>query len=325
MPAPVPVHPPHAAQTCAVCDRSLSFAECRHAGPAAVPLCASQECHWVAAQQARLGPFAYASFVRRHRESLARRQAEEARREARHLAQVAFESRESRRLLARVRAEAPSLPEPRPINLPDGRRPEEAVSQARIDRYRAHVLAQIDIARRADSSEDSDFIGDRGTLQREHETAARFAHAPALAGCCDALCRLCEGGCCTGGADHAHLGPLSFRLQLDAEPELSDEALWDRYRVHIPEKSRSGSCIHHTAQGCSLARPLRSPTCNAFYCLELRALQACEDPVGPVLAIQRNYGHFQRFDPGPRPRVVRLALIESGEARWIATRRPRER
>ncbi|MCB1886010.1 MAG: hypothetical protein KDH20_00260 [Rhodocyclaceae bacterium] len=322
----VPGHRPPAASDafCLVCQCPLNGVgrrALRTGGPA---VCASRECQWVAAQQLRMGELRFSAFISQHRAMLAGRKADAARREARRRAETRFAARQNRRFIAALAHRDPALRDALAVNLPDDPRPLRPVAPERIARYRRHLLDQIAIARQAASAEDSDFIGDRGIIQRQSELDALFASRPDLKADSDALCMTCRGGCCTTGGEHAHLSALSFRLQLDAEPDLSDEILCERYLSRVPAEALEGSCINQTRQGCTLPRELRSLTCNAYYCDELKRFHVAraEPAAGATaLAVLRRHDHWHRNDAGPFSRVTAIVRVEGGVATACARRR----
>ncbi len=309
--------------TCAVCERPLSIVDARRTPTGEPPVCASRECHWAITQRARLGEPGFGNFLRLHRAKLAQRKAEQARWQARREAEQRFERRQNRRFLAVIAAKDPSLAGAPVVNLPNGVRPEQPIEAERVARYRDHLMALIESARRDTSIEDSNANGEWRTLERQLELDALYRQRPDLKAECDALCRHCQGGCCTTGAEHAHLNALTMRRQLEQDPALTDEALCERYLAQLPALTRAGSCINHTARGCALPRELRSPTCNAYYCDELKSLQAARSETataGAALAVRRDYDHWRRHDPGPFARVLDIVRVEAGQAAELARR-----
>lgn len=112
------------------------------------------------------------------------------------------------------------------------------------------------------------------------------------------LCALCGGGCCTRGADHAYLGPVTLRRVMDAQPHLTPEQVVESYLAHVGKSTQAGSCINHTGTGCSLPRALRSDICNDFCCDALKQVQAAP-PGQVVLVVRRAQDQWRRDLAGP--------------------------
>ncbi len=102
-------------------------------------------------------------------------------------------------------------------------------------------------------------------------------------------CMACRGQCCTGGKERAYLSAATLRRWLTAHPGASAAELVDDYLGRVQPETYEGSCIYHTATGCSLPRSMRSDTCNVFFCGDIRTLRAAvpEEQVVPVFVLLR--------------------------------------
>lgn len=87
----------------------------------------------------------------------------------------------------------------------------------------------------------------------------------------EALCRGCQGNCCT-----LALGRKAF---IDAKTakraalyinEQATEKVALNYISYLPEQHVQGSCLYHGPDGCALPRQMRSDTCNKYQCRAAR-------------------------------------------------------
>ena len=128
------------------------------------------------------------------------------------------------------------------------------------------------------------------------------------------LCTLCRGGCCTGGGDEAYLTADTLRRVLRSQPGLRPQALLNAYLDRLATRTAEGSCIQHTAQGCSLPRDWRSDTCNRYRCDGLLAQQARlrqPQPPSAVVVLQRAQDHWRRDRPDLDNRLLGMALVSA--------------
>lgn len=195
----------------------------------------------------------------------------------------------------------------------------------RRERYRDHLVSILTRARAGEGLADWAYEQSRGIESRLQAQDSLLAARPDLGVASESLCRLCEGGCCTSGAEHAYLTEYDMLRLLATHPDWDDDQVVAAYLGHVTEQSRAGSCINHTAQGCALPRALRSVVCNAYYCDELKKLHARPDPgdaAPPLLAIQREYHHWNRNYQGPHARIIRISLLRDAAVESLPVRAP---
>ena len=104
---------------------------------------------------------------------------------------------------------------------------------------------------------------------------------------------------------------------------MSPDAVLALYLSHLPDASMAGSCIHHTRQGCSLPREMRSQTCNQFRCGPLALLQAPPQPVQAVVVIQRRQSLWCLDDPALDNRITATTLLRAEGAVALRSRQPK--
>ncbi len=198
--------------------------------------------------------------------------------------------------------------------LPSGRRRRlRALSAQRRKRHLQH-LAQVIAAALATSP-----AGPAGLASpaAPSDSPTKPASNSALAG---PLCAACGGGCCTRGGDQAYLTAETIQRFSATLPGLDADALLAAYAARLPQRSVAGSCIHHTAQGCSLPRLMRSDTCNRYACDALAALQQAA-PIPAVIVIQRRQSHWDSNRPDLDNRISGVALV-SADAPTVRRRPP---
>jgi hypothetical protein len=140
------------------------------------------------------------------------------------------------------------------------------------------------------------------------------------AGMAGRLCAFCGGGCCTLGGEQAYLGADTMRRFMDAHPALSNEEVLSAYLGRVAARTRSGSCINHTATGCTLPRAMRSDICNRFACEPLARLEAAAraaQPVQTVFIVRRKQDHWQRANPHLDNAVNACAVLRETGLRRI--------
>lgn len=99
-------------------------------------------------------------------------------------------------------------------------------------------------------------------------------------------CGVCRGKCCRTGRDHAYLSPAVIRRYRLAHPEQGPEQVLEAYLAHIGPQTMEGSCVYHTATGCTLPRDMRSRVCNDYFCPELNDLRSDDPARAFVAAVQ---------------------------------------
>ena len=200
------------------------------------------------------------------------------------------------------------------INIPTGLPQLMPMSEARGARYSENIQRAIAEARQyCDASElpQDQHANARNQLAK---VEARLQSNPKLKIVSDKLCMQCKGGCCSAGEDHAFLSAAYFRRQFDEGCSLTDEQLLQRFLDLLPPDSIEGSCINNTDTGCAIPRALRSDVCNGYFCDDIRQFQkrlAADTDLPYVIAVQRDYTQWNRFDQGLESKVTDVTLINS--------------
>jgi hypothetical protein len=112
---------------------------------------------------------------------------------------------------------------------------------------------------------------------------------PALSlGIVGASCGTCGGSCCTAGGTHAFLQADSLvrvRAHRSMAGEDTPEAIRALYLAAMPARHYRDSCVFHAAQGCTLARDVRSNLCNRYQCGGLTQLSRAMARAGTTSAV----------------------------------------
>lgn len=87
-------------------------------------------------------------------------------------------------------------------------------------------------------------------------------------------CTTCQGFCCKSGGDRAYLTRQTIARVLAASPQMSLDDVFRAYLDRVPRESYVRSCIYHAEKGCNLPTEMRSDTCNAFFCSNVRRFSA---------------------------------------------------
>lgn len=301
----------HGSDGCEVCGAAVPLRKRGTGG------CGDPQCDLVLAMRQRMQPGQYADYLRMQRRLIAQRR----RQQAAHAELVARLKREDEATDRALMASLPDAEGATAVRIPRAELRLEPLPPERAAAYEDHLRERI-AAATADGEDGGEEWDERklGWDPAQHD--AIFVQHPALRARSDALCTACRGSCCSRGADHAYLRVETMRAALRAEPGLDGEGLLARYLDRLPAESVAGSCINQTAQGCALPRALRSETCNAFYCGPLRTfIEAAEDSpdaTGPVLAIVRDHGVWDRYADDQVDPVVAAILIDDDGARPLA-------
>ncbi|MEL7449161.1 MAG: hypothetical protein AAFN78_08125 [Pseudomonadota bacterium] len=183
------------------------------------------------------------------------------------------------------------------VQVPTGIARSVPIPPERVAAYRQHLEDTVAKAAALDSAEAS--TTDRDLQHRDalEKTEALFAAKPAIARLSARLCATCKGGCCTLAGNVAYLSPLTLRRFMDANPELDTAGVVQAYLDKLGDHSQEGTCINQTRSGCALPVEMRSDTCNAFFCSELKEFQkraAADGNVRDVVAVQRAWPLWRR-------------------------------
>jgi hypothetical protein len=306
MPAAAPSRPNLApARQCAVCAAALPSAENAAAAADAYPSCHAAACRMIVSRRGQMSEPNFRHYLAmqvEHRRYILARTAALA---AREMAEAG--ENEARWDALRARLPAAADTEPLRLLLPTGPRRSRPVPRERRLRYRMHLLRIIEEARA--------LAPDAAGTEAIEEPAAGGSGMAAR------LCAFCGGGCCTKGGERAYLDAVTLRRFMDAQPGIADEAVLQAYLDRVAPVTRNGSCINHTATGCSLPRAMRSDVCNRFACAPLARLEAAQGGAAlsqTVLIVRRTQDHWQRTNPELDNAINAGAILDATGLRRVA-------
>lgn len=308
-PQPVPLQ-----ARCAICEDPIPVADLLLQKDAKFLACRRFDCQRLVEQMRHSTPPQFNALLDFHRQQIRERRAQEqaCQQHQQHINTVEAEQDQS--LLAQWLSQQPAPPATPPfvIPLPLGLHAGTPQPQRRRDAYRTYLEGVIEQAFAYGSVEAVPQDQHADALHKRLAVDALFSAAPQLQQVSDQLCAQCKGGCCSQGGDHAFVTAITLRRQIDTDPALTPATLLQRYLDTLPEHSMTGSCIHQSAQGCSLPRPLRSDVCNGFYCEPLRKLhrQWTEEIPRQLFVVQRDNHCWNRYDNPEGNTVVGTRLIE---------------
>lgn len=267
------------------------------------PVCRQVACRMVMARRAEMGDMLFKPYLERH----VRQLAEEASRNRRMQERAVREAIENDAGWATLLSGVPDndAERTRTMVLPSGPRRQVKLSRLRRKRYGARLHATIDAAFAA------------GALSPSQDDAA----ARITSNLPSALCAACGGGCCTSGGDHAYLSVGTIRRYIGHHPGAQAQEVFAAYRERLPARSLAGSCIHHSAQGCTLNRDMRSDICNHFACPQLQALEGAQrsaTPVHTVFVVRRKLDHWAERRPDMDNAIVALAVLTETGMRTLS-------
>lgn len=306
-PKPIPAN-----ARCVICEAPIPVADLLLQKAAPYVVCRQFDCQRLIQQLPRMNTPQFNALLAFHRRQLVeRREREQARQH--HQQQIeANEAAENQALLEEFLAQHPDRPSPPHLMpLPKGINTLMPVDPERRTRFMQHLeqaLAEATAcANVTELPQDQHYVAHERCVKQD----ALLASLPRLQSLSDQLCTLCQGGCCSEGADHAYLSAVSLRRQLDADPALTAATLAQLYRDHIPAAAMDKACLFQTEHGCNLPRELRSDVCNHFYCTPLQALQQQwqQEPPQQLLVIQRNNTWWNRYDCDEKNPLVGTTLI----------------
>lgn len=153
-----------------------------------------------------------------------------------------------------------------------GRERAETLRVVWIEPHPTRLVDLPDALRRAQRAH----LANLARVAREEGTpaAAAAAEAAAVPRAAAGLCAWCGGRCCRYGADHhAYLEAAHLQRWAQEGPGRTLDDAVAAYAEHLPDRHVEGSCPYHGEQGCTLARAMRSDTCNRYACDGLLELQ----------------------------------------------------
>lgn len=131
----------------------------------------------------------------------------------------------------------------------------------------------------------------------------------------ETCCRLCGGGCCSGGDNHAHLDEESITEFRALFPGKTPAETARAYVACLPDQAVVGSCIMHSPSGCALPRRLRSQTCNRYLCKGVReSLHKLrnDDKLRACYLVQRRLDNLTWPSNAAENKVIATHLIATG-------------
>jgi hypothetical protein len=263
-------------------------------------VCGSPHCRMAMLRRAHVSPEAFRLLLEVHR-----RQRREQQRLNERNAREALEHESIREAVNRHEC-LPASHYP-VVVLPAAPHGLELLSHERRQRYREHLAG---IIAEAVAGEDTD----------AQAVPASTGTAADLIPLAESLCTLCRGACCSMGGEKAYLNPSTIRRFMRLRPEVAADRVAEEYLDRLPDQTVAGSCINHTATGCSLSREMRADTCNAYYCTSLRGWQArCasgETPLG-AFVIQRGQNNWNQDRTDVAHDVVSTSVVTESGARGL--------
>jgi hypothetical protein len=285
-------------RTCFICGVEVGLHVSLAAGADVV--CESPHCRMPMLRRAHVSPEAFRLLLEVHR-----RQRREQQRLAERNAREALEHESIREAVNRQEW-LPASHYPLVV-LPAAPHGLALLSRERRQRYREHL---DEIIAEAVAGEDND-------VEAVPALADTAADLIPLAG---PLCALCRGGCCSMGGEKAYLDPATMRRFMRLRPEVPADRVAEEYLDRLPDQTVAGSCVNHTATGCSLSREMRADTCNAYYCTSLRGWQArCasgETPLG-AFVIQRGQNSWNTDRTDVAHDVLSTSVVTESGARGL--------
>jgi len=188
--------------------------------------------------------------------------------------------------------------------------------EERLNNYTNHLKSIINDAQEYTDASEVTYDEHHDAYGKRCVVDNKFAEKPQLKDISDRLCTMCKGGCCASGKEHAYLSVFSIRRYMDNNPDLSADDILNLYISYISPESINNSCINQRVSGCALPRELRSDICNGYYCDPLKKYHKKMMPMNTaktVLAIQRSYTYWDRFNLDVSNEVINVALVDDKE------------
>lgn len=297
---------------CDVCGNIINHAQAMKLIGKDYQVCHAFECNRLINQRRSMSPGMFRSHIEFQRKLLQQHRKRNAQRKRRIEQITTLHKQQEHDLLQRVLDTNTQLdPQIQTVVIPSGLSTVTCLSKSRIHDYLQHLSTIIEDAASLHSIED--------VIHDEHFNArhklvnieARFAANPDLRKISDRLCTLCKGGCCISGNEHAYLSTFSMRQQMERNPQMTKDELFEQYRASISTHTIKDSCINHTATGCSLPRELRSNICNAFYCDAVKTYQNANrhDQPENLVVFQREDTYSSWINLDVKNDITRLAVV----------------
>jgi len=303
---------------CEVCDSLLTYPDFLVTSDLDYSVCRAFDCRRIMGQKSTMAPLFFKSHLEFNRKLIRQRRERDAAKK-KYIDEITEkETQEHRELFQSALNEYTGLSEESAhlLVIPSGFMKSVESTNERLNRYIEHLKTIV--------SEASNYTSVSGVNNEEHHNAygkrvkvdQRFDDNPKLRTISDKLCCMCKGGCCVSGKEHAYLSVFSMRRFMDENPDMSAEKVLGLYLSKISLDSIENSCINNIETGCKLPRHMRSDICNGYYCDSLKRYQkkmlGSERPT-KVIAIQRSYTYWNRFEPGINSEIVDVALVDENK------------
>ena len=306
---------------CQVCDTSISFPESLQLKNKNYLVCRSFECRRIIANKNTIAPSLFQSQIKLQKKIVNERHEIEATRKKYIEDTKERESQENKKILEYILDEYPEFHNKTPyiIEIPTGLSRPVTLPEERTSIYTAHLEKIISKAMENIKSKDIEINHQSSIYKKILETEKQFDKYPELRQISDNACKMCKGGCCTSGGDHAYLSEKTIERYLKKHPEISAADILTDYLSYTSEESIAGACINQTKKGCALPKKLRSDTCNSFYCESLITYQnkfPGQENTEALLVIQRAGTCWNAVSHIGSNAVVNIALVQSKDVQF---------
>ena len=247
-------------------------------------ICNSFDCVRLEKQRHSLPPQIFLHQVNHHRKIAQKRKQKVEIEKQYHQSLKDSENKENERIREMISIDKPEFENARVLSIPSGFSGIQENDEKRINIYLDHIREMLD------NAEKEDISGVHAELELTEETI--------FADVCNQVCAVCQGGCCTGGGDHAFLTEKTMLRVKQEFPELDDDDIIEMYKSYVPETAINKSCVNQTSMGCALPRELRSDACNNYFCDALEDLQKeleFNDDALPLVIVKRAYNNWNRL------------------------------
>lgn len=202
------------------------------------------------------------------------------------------------------------------LSIPSGKSKLVPLSSERIDQYKAHLQKVI-----AEAFADPPIVDffDREQNEKARRTQATLKEKPALQKLISQCCGLCKGGCCTEGKNTGIISLETIKQMAAHYEGIDPDSILSLYLEKLPSHTIQDSCINQGANGCVLPSPMRSATCNGYYCESLKTLidQPNDLSHRPTFIFQRANDRWSKYDEGTDRHIVEIHLVEDDVIRKL--------
>jgi len=303
---------------CEVCDSLLTYPDFLVTSDLGYLVCRSFDCRRIMGQKSIMTPLFFKSHLEFNRKLIRQRCERDAAKKKYIEEVIEKEAQEHHDIFQAALKKYSRLSEEHTnlLVIPSGYTKSVESTDERLNQYIEHLKTII--------SEACNYTNASEVVTDEHQEAyskrveidQQLDDSSNLRVISDKLCCMCKGGCCVSGKEHAYLSVFSMRRFMDENPEMSAEKVLELYLSKITLDSIESSCINNIETGCKLPRHMRSDICNGYYCDSLKryhkkmtSLKKSEK----VIAVQRSYTYWNRFEPGVNSEIVGVALVDEYE------------